>query len=65
MKVRELIKELKGFENYDILFSSDEELNCLRKDGQVATIKDKPNTILIYGMDGSEVDLDGDENGEN
>jgi len=56
MKVKELIEMLKGFENDNVLFSSDEELNTLRSDGQVATLSDRQSTLVIYGLDGSEID---------
>ncbi len=55
MKVRELIEQLTGFEDYDVLFSSDEELNSLCSKGEVATI-DRKNTVVIYGLSGSEVE---------
>lgn len=56
MKVKELIKQLKGKEEYDVLFSSDEELNCLRKKGEVAVLTDFKNTVVIYGFDGTEME---------
>lgn len=55
MKVKDLLNQLKGFENHDIIFSSDEELNCLRARGEIALLSDRVNTIVIYGFDGSEV----------
>lgn len=59
MKVKELIKILSGCkQDWDILFSSDEELNCLRKEGQVSEDK-STKSYYIYGLDGTELD-DGD-----
>jgi hypothetical protein len=55
MKVKDLLKQLKGLEEYDILFSSDEELNCLRERGEVAVFSDKKKTVVIYGFDGTEL----------
>jgi hypothetical protein len=59
MKVRDLLKFITEADlDKEILFSSDEELNCLRSKGEIATLSDKPNTLVIYGFDGSEVDDD-------
>lgn len=61
MKVRELINMLsKADLDKDILFSSDEELNCLRSRGEICEIEDIPNTLVVYGFDGSEVEFDDD-----
>ena len=57
MKVRDLLKMLgKNDLDKEILFSSDEELNCLRARGEIAELSDRPNTLVIYGFDGSEVE---------
>jgi hypothetical protein len=57
MKVKDLVTELLKYNmDYEVLFSSDEELNCLRNNGQVALLEDKHRTIVIYGLDGSEVE---------
>lgn len=57
MKVKELIKELLGHnQEATILFSSDEELNCLHKQGQTATLSDRENCVVIYPLSGSETD---------
>jgi len=55
LKVRDLLKQLKGLENYTVLISSDEELNTLFKKLQVAELKGRPKTIVVYGLSGSEV----------
>ena len=58
MKLRELLKGLtKKDLDKEILFSSDEELNCLRSKGQLAELSDRKNTLVIYGFDGSEVEV--------
>lgn len=58
MKVRELLKFLtKQDLDKEILFSSDEEMNVLRSKGEIASLSDKPNTLVIYGFDGSEVEI--------
>jgi hypothetical protein len=60
MKVKELIKTLEGCnQDWDILFSSDEELNCLRKEGQVGEDK-TAKSYYLYGLDGTELDDNGD-----
>jgi len=58
MKAKEFKEILKGIDDEaEILFSSDEELNCLRADGEIARLKDeKKETYVIYGFDGSEVE---------
>jgi len=59
MKVRELLGYLKKEDmDKEILFSSDEELNTLRSRGEIASLSDRPNTLVIYGFDGSEIDLE-------
>lgn len=57
MKVKDLIEMLKGLEEYDILFSSDEELNLLRARGEVAVLDTPEKTAVLYGFDGSEVEI--------
>ena len=54
MKVKEFIKSFR-LEDMDkqIIFSSDEELNCLRSGGEVAEYDEK--TLVIYGFDGTEM----------
>jgi len=54
MKVKELMEKLKGRENFEILVSSDEELNTLFAKFEVAELEDKPRTLVIYGLPGSE-----------
>ena len=57
MKVKELLRMLsKDDLEKEILFSSDEELNCLRSKGEIASLSDRPNTLVIYGFDGSETE---------
>ena len=57
MKLKELLKGLtKEDLDKEILFSSDEELNCLRSRGEIANLSDRENTLVIYGFDGSEVE---------
>ena len=56
MKVGEVKKLLADIpDDWDFLFSSDEELNCLRTRGEIATLSDRKNTVVIYGFDGSEI----------
>ena len=54
MKVKELIQKLKGFEEFNFVVSSDEELNSLFKEWEVAELSDKEKTLVIYGFSGSE-----------
>ena len=62
MKVKDLIKELKQFdEDMTIIFSSDEELNCLRGGGE-AVIDEELKVIYIYGFDGTELEYNLDTN---
>ena len=57
MKVRELLNFLSKEDlDKEILFSSDEELNCLRSKGEIAKLSDRKNTLVIYGFDGTEVE---------
>jgi hypothetical protein len=57
MKIKELIKELQKYnQDADILFSIDEEFNCLRSEGQVAIINDEKTKVAIYGLDGTEIE---------
>lgn len=54
MKLRDLFKGLSKKDlDKEILFSSDEELNCLRSNGEIAILED--GKLVIYGLDGSEV----------
>ena len=60
MKVKELVKILEGCkQDWNILFSSDEELNCLRKEGQIGE-DDEAKSYYIYGLDGTETEDDND-----
>jgi len=60
MKVKDLVKILNGCkQDWDILFSSDEELNCLRTEGQVGE-DEEAKSYYIYGLDGTELDEDND-----
>ena len=56
MKIKELIEELKKFENTadEVLISSDEELNTLFRKFEVAQLDDRSRCIVIYGLSGSE-----------
>ena len=57
MKVKDLLKMLSTEDlEKEILFSSDEELNCLRSEGEIASLSDRKDTLVIYGFDGSEVE---------
>jgi len=61
MKVKELVTILQGCkQDWEILFSSDEELNCLRKEGQVGE-DDEAKSYYIYGLDGTEADKEDDD----
>jgi len=61
MKVKELIKELKKFEeNSQIVLGSDEELNSLFNDIEISVLynpyakkgdKDFKERVVIYGLD--------------
>ena len=54
MELRHILEQFK--DNVNVLLSSDEELNTLFKDIQIAKLSDKKNTIVIWGNSGSEVD---------
>ena len=59
MTVNDLIKQLKGFNGKAKVFvSSDEELNTLFSDFEVAALRDDKGNIdkevVIYGLSGSE-----------
>jgi len=55
MTVKQLIAYLKVYrEDATILFSSDEELNTIREEGQIAIYSGEDNELVIYGLDGSE-----------
>ncbi len=55
-KVKELIKDLKTINpESEVLISSDEELNALFKDFQISELSDRKNTIVIYGLSGSQL----------
>ncbi len=41
--------------NKDVLFSNDEELNCLHSEGQLAYLEDMDKWV-IYPLSGTEVD---------
>ena len=57
MKVKDLLKMLSTEDpEKEILFSSDEELNCMRSKGEIASLSDRKDTLVIYGFDGSEVE---------
>lgn len=60
LTVKALIEDLKGFpQDSRVLLSSDEELNTLYSDVQVATLsKQKKKTIVLWGNSGSEVESD-------
>lgn len=59
MTIKELKRELEKFdEDADVLISSDEELNVLFKDFEVAVLNDDDDFIkqvVVYGLSGSEV----------
>lgn len=56
MKARNLIAQLMQIDkDATILVSSDEELNTLYKDVQIAKLSDMPNTYVIWGNSGSEI----------
>ena len=59
MKVRELLSmiDMKKDLDKEILISSDEEMNCLFSKGEIVRIDGKPNTLVIIGYSGTEVDL--------
>lgn len=56
-KVKELIEDLKTINpESEVLVSSDEELNVLFKDFQISELSDRKNTIVIFGLSGSQID---------
>lgn len=56
-KVSELINTLKKFDgDTKVLVSSDEELNVLFSDFEIAELSDREKTIVIYGLSGSEIE---------
>jgi hypothetical protein len=58
MTVKDLIANLRLYDDKaTVLIASDEELNMIRSNMQVAKLSDRKNTVIIYGLDGSEVDL--------
>lgn len=58
MTVKDLIQNLKLYEDDAVvLIASDEELNIVRNKLEVAELSDRPHQVIIYGLDGSEVDL--------
>jgi len=60
MKIKELIKHLVQFEQEaEFLISSDEELNTLYKDFEIAVLGEDDSDVkevVIYGLSGSEVE---------
>lgn len=57
MKVKELVTQLKTFnQEDDVLVSSDEELNTLFGGFEIAELSDKKGSIVIYGLSGTEED---------
>lgn len=61
MKIKDLVTILQGCkQDWEILFSSDEELNCLRKEGQVGE-DDEAKSYYIYGLDGTETEDNNDD----
>jgi hypothetical protein len=48
------MEKLKGREDFEILVSSDEELKNLCAKLEVAELEDKPRTLVIYRLSGSE-----------
>lgn len=54
IELRHILEQFK--DDVKVLLSSDEELNTLFKDIQVAKLSDRKNTIVIWGNSGSEVD---------
>jgi len=61
MKVSEFKKLVEGLnDDAEILFSSDEELNTLRKGGEICKLSDTKETYAVYGFDGTEVEINDD-----
>ena len=57
MKVKELIGKLKQFDqDAEVLVSSDEELNTIFDDVQIAKLEGEKNRMIFWGNSGSEVD---------
>jgi len=53
-KIKEMLQAIP--DDWEFIFSSDEEFNCLRSKGEIVELEDKPNTVVIYGFDGSELE---------
>lgn len=55
MTLKDLINKInkKDFANKEILFSNDEELNCLHAKGQIAYLKDL-DKFVIYPLSGTK-----------
>jgi len=54
MTIKDLQKRLSLFNPESrVLVSSDEELNTMYGEWQVAELSDRENTVVIYGLDGS------------
>lgn len=60
LTVKDLIEDLKGYpQDSRVLLSSDEELNTLFTDVQVALLGDiKNKKVVLWGNTGSEVETD-------
>jgi len=57
MNLGELRKAIEGLpDKTRFLVSSDEELNCMFDKWEVATLSDKKDTAVIYGLSGSELE---------
>jgi len=62
MKVKELINQLKNYEDYNFLVSCDEELNIIFEKVEINVLNEgsinevKGKSIIIFGLSGSEVD---------
>jgi hypothetical protein len=55
MTVKELISYLKVYrQDAKIMFASDEELNTIRTNGEIAILDGENNELVIYGLSGSE-----------
>jgi len=55
ISVNNFIEKLKLFKGMNIMISSDEELNTMFHDIQIAKLTGT-NTAIIYGLSGSETD---------
>jgi hypothetical protein len=59
MKVKDLREAINGIpDSWDFQVSCDEELNTLFNEWEVSVRGDKENTLIIFGLSGSEEEME-------